>query len=764
MTLLRQYRVSSFVLVLLAMVAFSIAELDFAMLFFSVVLAVLAWYVTEGPRGRTLPEWVANALILALLGYSGFEFVVRGTIEDAMGSLGRFLLWLLLIKLFAKRTRHEDRQRFTLATMLVLTGCLESVDLSFGALVLAYAALAAWTAMLWRLSLGADAARAARATEHGFAPPLEITFGRRASPQFRWMALSSVLLIFVGSVVGFFLFPRFAAVGLGGMTQGSVTGFNDEIDLRGGDRITESRRELFTLQWFDGQSEAGPSARPLLLRGAVLDSYDIGGQRWYSRRGGQSVGTLRTATNGDMTPLAHSETGEALTARFRARFEMRSLASDVLFSVYAPVAIATSESRTVSIDPNTLLLRDASDDRGGRLWYYELLTNPQPDAPLLASLSKQARSRPSGAGVGFPVAEVEPIARRIVDEVSRTANLPPEPEAGAPPEARWTRNREVARAIASWMKSNFTYTTDLSGFGRIPGEDPIVSFLERYRSGHCEYFASALCAVLRSLGIESRIVTGFIALEYDERARSYTVRESNAHAWVEVRTAEYGWTAVDATPEESLFAIQERNRSFADRFRWIYSRLEFLWNSSVVSYDASTQEEFAQRMQSGWYEALASRFDVINSRMQAIAQSLSLGSAGKIWFGVIGVGLATAGLAMLIRFVQRRGLRMALRIDRLPPREQARIQRDAVFYIDALRMLGSAGVSKPAHLSARGFAEALSARDASIGAAFAPIAEAYYKVRYGRLSPSKSEASAHSALILALREVLRHNSRARKTD
>ena len=101
MILLRQYRVASFLLVLLAIAAFAIAELDFTTLFLGVALAMLSWYTTEGPRGRSLATWVSNALTIALAGYCGIDFAMRGTIEDAMGSLGRFLLWLLVV---ARRT------------------------------------------------------------------------------------------------------------------------------------------------------------------------------------------------------------------------------------------------------------------------------------------------------------------------------------------------------------------------------------------------------------------------------------------------------------------------------------------------------------------------------------------------------------------------------------------------------------------------------------------------------------------------------------
>ncbi|MFM7132800.1 MAG: DUF3488 and transglutaminase-like domain-containing protein [Planctomycetota bacterium] len=762
MNLLRQYRFASFLLVLLAIAAFSIAELDFALLFVAGTLATLSWYVTEGPRGRTLPDWAANAIIVAILAWSAFDFAARGELTDAMGALGRFLLSLLVVKLFARRTVNEDRQRLSLATMIVVAGCLQSVQFVFGILVLAYAAVAVWTAMLWRMHASAEAARAERRASEGFAPPLELVAGRRAGAQFRGSVAVAIVTTFAVSAVCFVLFPRFAEIGdRGPRGSRSSTGFTDEIRLLDVGRITESRRELFTLRWTDAGANPQRSLRPLLLRGAVLDRYDASEQRWGTRRGAPTIRTLRTQTEGRFTALAAGPL-EARAGVYTAEVQMRSFATDVMFSLYAPIAISTSESRTVALEPSTLLLRDVSTDRIGRYWSYSILVQPQPGPETLALLAGGPGAPPRPQE--FPVAAVEPIARGILAEVERTANLPPYDPATATPAEMWTRNREVARAIASWMKSRFDYTTDLSGFVRVEGEDPIVSFLTRYRAGHCEYFASALCAVLRSLGIESRVVTGFIAIEYDENAEHYVVRESNAHAWVEVRSGEHAWIAVDATPEESLIQIQEKNRSFADRFRWIYDRIEFLWNSRVVTYDSSTQATIANRVQQGWWSGIAARLERVSVAMRALASDLSLGRAGGLWFAVIAIGLSTAGLAALIVAVNRRRLRLRLRIDGLDARERRRLLRDAAFYADALEALDRAGLGKPAHETPAAHARTLGAGDAALGSAFGAIAEAFYRVRYGGVVPGQDQAKAHSALVSELRGLLRQKRAAPRAD
>ena len=763
MTLLRQHRLASFLLALLAIVAFAIAELDFGMLFVGVVLAVLSWYVTEGPRGRTIPDWASNTLVVGAVAWNGFQFLMRGEVVDAMGVLGRVLVWILIVKLYARRTPSEEKQRFALATMLVVAGCLESVQFAFGLLVIAYTVVAVWSVMLWRLARSAEAARASRFATNGFAPPLEIAIGRRVLPQFRGLVAVSVLAVLCGGIGVFILFPRFAEIsgGSGGRGRSSVTGFSDEIRLRRGDRITESRRELFTVRWTDPDGSPRRLLRPLLLRGAVLSWYDELGERWVANRGEAGIRTVRTPEDGKFATLSRgvpADIGPVATAQI----EMRSYATEVIFSVYAPIAIATSEPRSIALDPSTLILRDVSTDRMSRYWSYELQVQQQPSAEVFDALT--AGSDPTERALGFPVEAVRPIARSILEEVRRGGNLPPEPGVDTSASERFLYGREVARAIVAWMRTNFRYTTDLSAFPRVEGEDPIVSFLARYRAGHCEYFASALCAVLRSLEIESRIVTGFIAIEYDESAEQYIVRESNAHAWVEVRTGADAWMAVDATPEESLLQLQERNRSFVDGFRWIYGRLEFLWNSRVVSYDASTQSTMAGRVGTGWREAVGERFSQLLARMRAIAAELSLGSAGGAWFATIAVCISAAGLAWLIVVFRHRRLRRWLRLGTESPIEQRRLLRDAAFYVDALEALEAAGFSKPTHLTPRAWATALAGMDAVVGERFAEVAESFYMVRYGGIRTSQREATTYQSQVLALRAALRQKRRGNRVD
>ena len=763
MTLLRQYRFASFMLVLVSIIAFSIATVDFAQLFLAVTLAMVSWYTTEGPRGRTLPHWLSNTIIVALLAWIGLGFLRGGELSGAVAALGRFLLWLLIIKLYSRPTVHEERQRLSLATMLVIAGCLESVQFAFGALVVLYVALAVWTAMLWRLHRSYERGRSSRAATQGFSPPLELAFGRRATPQFRGMTVVSVLFVFVASAGVFLLFPRIPAMldTRGPRGARSVSGFSDEISLRGGDRISESRRELFVVRWLDPTGEPVLPARPLLLRGAVLDSYDPAGERWLSARSVTGVRTIRTPTEQAFVSLG-SGGADAPASRYTAEFEMRAFATDVVFTLYAPVALSTTDSRTVSFDPATYLIRDASSNRASRYWSYSLRVQPQPAGSVLEGLSGGATNSPRA--LQMPVPEIRGIAEQILVEARKSVNLPPEPGPDAGDAERFVYQREVARGVADWMQRSFTYTTDLSSIVKVTGEDPIVSFLTRYRRGHCEYFASGLCAVLRSLGIESRIITGYIAMEFDESTGLYTVRESNAHAWVEVRTGPYAWTAVDATPEDSLRELQEQNRSFADNFRWLYGTVEFLWNSRVVSYDSTTQAAIADRVQSGWRTTIGEWMTALNDSLSALTTRLSLGQAGGAWLAAIGVGVLAAALAPTLLLLRRRRIRDALKLDGVPRARRRIFLREASFYAEALSELSRAGIAKPDHVTPREHARMLAERNPEAGRVFAAVAEEFYRIRFGAWTPPAEHAGEMKSRIFALRQALRQNPAAKMAD
>jgi transglutaminase-like putative cysteine protease len=99
-------------------------------------------------------------------------------------------------------------------------------------------------------------------------------------------------------------------------------------------------------------------------------------------------------------------------------------------------------------------------------------------------------------------------------------------------------------AIESWLRQGGRFTYDESP-PRSSGP-PLVSFLTRTKAGYCQHFAGAMAAMLRMLGIPSRVAVGFTSGTPEDG--TWVVTDHNAHAWVEVWFEGQGWIPFDPTP------------------------------------------------------------------------------------------------------------------------------------------------------------------------------------------------------------------------
>jgi protein-glutamine gamma-glutamyltransferase len=89
----------------------------------------------------------------------------------------------------------------------------------------------------------------------------------------------------------------------------------------------------------------------------------------------------------------------------------------------------------------------------------------------------------------------------------------------------------------------FRYTTNPPHAGSFP----LVDFLLRDRAGDCQHFAGAAALLLRLAGVPARVVVGFATGAPGPDGR-YNVRDTDAHAWIEVYFQGIGWVAFNPTP------------------------------------------------------------------------------------------------------------------------------------------------------------------------------------------------------------------------
>jgi transglutaminase-like putative cysteine protease len=104
---------------------------------------------------------------------------------------------------------------------------------------------------------------------------------------------------------------------------------------------------------------------------------------------------------------------------------------------------------------------------------------------------------------------------------------------------------ERARAIERYLR---TLRYELKVPAPPAGRDGVDFFLFESRTGYCDYFATAMAAMLRSAGVPARVASGYAVGEQDVATGSWIVRDANAHSWVEVYFPRYGWVEFEPSP------------------------------------------------------------------------------------------------------------------------------------------------------------------------------------------------------------------------
>ncbi|QDV41273.1 Protein-glutamine gamma-glutamyltransferase [Stieleria neptunia] len=266
----------------------------------------------------------------------------------------------------------------------------------------------------------------------------------------------------------------------------------------------------------------------------------------------------------------------------------------------------------------------------------------------------------------------------------------------------------AAVAMEQYLKTDpaFSYTLNLDATP-IPGVDPVEQFLSVDRRGHCQYFASALALMLRSVGIPCRVVVGYRTEEYNNVGKYYIARQLHAHAWVEAlierdqesagervavqRRAPRYWMRLDPTPAES--ALDDGNPEGVDG---LLNLANNVWEDYVVEMDRQRQSDDLVQV-TGLRDVRSSY-----QRMWAALQSnLAAIRAGRLEDGEIDLPLQSLAISAFIVGAAIAMLAVLLRL-RLPQfRRRVKVRGDSrvvqprlPFYAETLKQLGRAGVTR----------------------------------------------------------------------
>src|SRR5271157_734386 len=590
------------------------------------------------------------------------------TIYAALLAAVHFLLFVMVLRLYSAVTDRDAIFLAMLSFAALLAAAVFTVDTHFLFFFLAFLLFAVATFVGLEIRRGAAGA---------VFPPLQARSA--AENRFHRALALAVLSVAIGGVVFgsllFFFFPRFSAgyLARGGFQPSLMSGFTDNVELGQIGEIKQNTSVVMRVR------TGSPINYPMLRwRGIALSNFD--GKRWSNSEPNRQIQS--PAQDGWINLASRKDFEAPRAAEIQFTILLQPIASDALFAPAQVVRLRgnfLSEASTYySSVRNSVLLLDSTGSifntshNFSQIRYEGLSILPQ-------SRPAQARS----AGTVYP--------QEIRDAYLQLPHaLDPRIQQFAKRITAAARNPfDKAVVMESYLRDNFAYTLDLTGK---PGADPLAHFLFETRAGHCEYFASSMAIMLRTLGIPSREVNGFLPGEFNDVAGDYIVRASDAHSWVEVYFPGSGWVTFDPTPPAAGDATGLLSR-MALYFDWF----QLNWNEWVINYDFSHQVQLARNVRQGstdWAALTRRKFERMKHRGM---NSLTGWQAAHPWLSIVfPIALVFALVVLRLDWIRTALRRITLSWQvRHSPVERNNPQLASRLYAELLRILEKRGLARP---------------------------------------------------------------------
>jgi transglutaminase-like putative cysteine protease len=631
--------------------------------------------------------WILGALrfeisersaTIATVAYSAFfllDYMVLS--REFLPATVHLLFFLAVVKVLTARSNRDYLYTAIIAFLELLAAAILSINFNFFLFLVVYllCAIAALSSAEIRRGMHRSPATA-RSGSKRFAPRLALLSA---------LVTGGILVLTAGL---FFLLPRTAEAAFHLVSHRSfLPGFATQVNLGEIGEIKTSSRPVMHIAFTSSQRVGG-----FKWRGGGLTEFD--GKRWSNPR--QTTTPIEIEHN-------HVELVSAERRTFGSRVsyhvDLEPIQNDVLFFAGTP--------EFLDIRAHTIFRSDV----GG----YSLARAPAEGVRYdVSSLLEEPPER----AVPLAPAPVLSLAERAQD-----LQLPPlDPRIAALARdftSGTLTDLERARAIERRLRTDYRYTLELPSKETT---DPLAYFLFTRRKGHCEYFASAMAVMLRTLGIPARLATGFQSGIYNDVTGLWLVRAGDAHSWVEAWIPRHGWTTFDPTPPDP----SSRRFALFTRFALYLDATETFWREWVVTYDLARQgtlayrmEQSAHRMGIRWFDALLA----IRSAWDAV-RTTAVRHFGK----PIAVLVAAMFLGWLLGRPMLRVLRLRRRVERVR-RGQASVADATLLYRQMLDLLGKRGYQKPPWFTPAEFAASLP-KD-QLGLAAMEFTTAYNALRFG---------------------------------
>jgi protein-glutamine gamma-glutamyltransferase len=632
-----------------------------------------------------------------------------------------FLIVLLDVKLLTLQQRRDYRHLYAISLMAILASAALTTDAWYVPVFLLYLLAAVWTLLLYHLTQESSETPA-MALPMSTAACHTILSGR-ITHRFFWLTNGTAVLTVALTLGIFFLIPRIGA-GVLQKTSGETlrtTGFSDRVDLGTIGSVKQDPQIVMRIE-LPGQPAVEKDR--FYLRGLAYDQYN--GRSW------SHSGTRRRSLNfvADGTFLAlptGSRLSNSQSLPIRQDILLETLDTAVLFA--APFAeLVSGEFLTVQTDamsglhlpfPPSSRIRYSVTSQAPQLFADERI------APTLVypdSIRSQYLQVPMGSQ------QVADLAYRV----SQQATTP------------FERTLEIQQhLLENYRYSLEADTTTLS--------HPLEEFLFTRKTGYCEHYATAMVVMLRTVGIPARLVTGFLATEWNEYGNYFTVRQRDAHAWVEVYFPRSGWITMDPTPTVSAAVAPTRWEPLSQ----LRESVRLKWDRLFVHYSAKDQLAVVHGVREGsdalrekvnqWVSLLSAPIGQIVSRLTHMARTFHPGMLGVVT-GVIVVGLAV----LLLTLRDRIGLWATTHLP-TSHQQHAIVQ----LYARMIRTVEKYGVNKPRTATASEFARLIELEWKAASPMVADVIALYQQGRFSRTPLTPDELSRAADQVRRLQSLIR---------
>jgi len=493
--------------------------------------------------------------------------------------------------------------------------------------------------------------------------------------------------ILLGGIL-FFFFPRFSAGYLGrvSFSPSLMTGFTENVELG---QIGEIKKNSDLVMRVQTGKTIGYDL--LRWRGIALTNFD--GKRWTSK----ARGPQKLEVSGDGWIYVREPEEKIDPSGLIANYTvfLEPIASDAIFVPGRVVSLkgnfGGANASPFSGGHAMYILRDSTDSLSNPFRNFSAIRYTGVSRlPVVTTAKLRAAPNTYPSEIAAVYLQLPPLDTRIpalAREVTQDAKTP----------------FDKAVRIENYLRSRYAYSLNFTGK---PANDPLAHFLFETRAGHCEYFASAMAVMLRTLGIPSREVNGFLPGEYNDLGGDYIVRASDAHSWVEVYFPGLGWEVFDPTPGGA-----DRRTSFLTRLALYVDWMQITWSEWVIGYDFVHQLTMAQNLQRNsrnWGDAAHSWFNAKQREGKKWLKNwefrhgtLGYLAPGALVLVILGVRyrLASELLRRLHLFLQIRGATT----------KSADPQLASKLYAELLRMLERRGLKRAEAQTPFEFAAALKA-------------------------------------------------------